>query len=176
MRLFTTTHKFNYSWQQVSAANWRKYPNEDCPHVVSVDVLDRRVDPETGIMVTERLLTIEQNAPAFIRRILGQDVTVQYCHEISILDPRNKTLSMKSRNLSWQNVMTVEERITYKGEGDQTVFTQEAEINASNAFSRVKEYIEDFCVKRFSDNAAKGRDAFERVLVSLTGERQGLAV
>lgn len=69
MKFFEATHRFNHSWAEVTAANWMKYPNEQCPHVIAVDVLDRHVDPETGVLRTERLLTCNQNAPALVLKV-----------------------------------------------------------------------------------------------------------
>jgi hypothetical protein len=69
MKLYKSVHTYNYPWSLVSAANWQKYPNEHCPHVYAVDVLDRRVDPETGILVTERLITVKQNVPTIILKV-----------------------------------------------------------------------------------------------------------
>jgi hypothetical protein len=69
MKLFKSVHIYDYPWSLVSAANWQKYPNEHCPHVQAVDVLDRRIDPETGILVTERLITVKQNVPTVILKV-----------------------------------------------------------------------------------------------------------
>lgn len=69
MRLFKTVHDFDYSWHTVSAAQWQKYPNPDCPHVQHVDVLNSSVDPETGVLRIERLISVNQKAPALILRV-----------------------------------------------------------------------------------------------------------
>lgn len=69
MRFLKTIHTFDYEWNLVSAAQWQKYPNDLCPHVQCVDVLDRTVDPETGILTTERLLTLKQNVPRLILKV-----------------------------------------------------------------------------------------------------------
>ena len=69
MKLFKSIHDFQYEWSLVSAANWQKYPNEHCTHVYAVDVLDRRVDPETGVLTTERLISVNQNVPRFIMKV-----------------------------------------------------------------------------------------------------------
>lgn len=69
MKLFQSKHEFQYEWSLVSAANWQKYPNEHCPHVQHVDVLNRTLDPETGILTTERLITVDQNVPALIMKV-----------------------------------------------------------------------------------------------------------
>ena len=52
MKIFASTHEFDYSWEEVSTANWRKYCpwNDKSTHVIAVDTLERHVDPETGIV------------------------------------------------------------------------------------------------------------------------------
>lgn len=69
MKLFKSSHNYDYEWNLVSAAQWQKYPNESCTHVSHVDVLNRTMDPETGILTTERLITVNQNIPAIIRKV-----------------------------------------------------------------------------------------------------------
>ena len=113
MKLFETTHTFFYNWSQVSAANWRKYPNDNCPHVVAIDVLDRQVDPETGILRTERLITCNQNIPGMLSRLCGGGCTTSYAREVSEIDPKNKVLKMTSCNLSMNHLINVTETVTY---------------------------------------------------------------
>ncbi|KAL1917943.1 uncharacterized protein VTP21DRAFT_3777 [Calcarisporiella thermophila] len=173
MRFFKTSHTFAHPWQDVTTAHWFKYPNENLPHVISVDVLDRYVDPVTNSLVTERLITCRQNAPAVIQLVLGKDIVTQYVREVSVIDLEGRRCTMWSRNLSWRQVVTVEERISYEqhpSNDNKTIFNQEAEINANSALSRLKGYLEDICVSTFSDNAAKGREAFENILERFTGE------
>ncbi|KAF9575524.1 hypothetical protein EC968_002785 [Mortierella alpina] len=174
MKFFQASHTFDHSWAQVTAANWMKYPNEQCPHVVAVDVLDRHVDPETGVLRTERLLTCNQSAPALVLKFLGGS-TVSYVRETSELDPKTQKLTMKTQNLSMCNVLTINETITYTAhpqDESSTVFKQEAQIAAGSALSRFSSYIEDFCLTRFRDNAAVGRAGFEMVLEKLKQARQ----
>ncbi|KAG0370071.1 PRELI-like family-domain-containing protein [Gamsiella multidivaricata] len=166
MKFFQASHKFDHSWSQVTAANWMKYPNEQCPHVVAVDVLNRHIDPETGVLHTERLLTCNQNAPALVLKFLGGS-TVSYVRETSELDPRTKKLTMKTENLSMCNVLRINETVTYTvhpQDANSTLFHQEAQIVAGSALSRFSSYVEDFCLTRFRDNAAVGRAGFEMVL------------
>ncbi|CAO3589578.1 unnamed protein product [Absidia cylindrospora] len=75
--------------ESVSTAQWQKYPNENCPHVQHVNVLNRSVDCQTGILTTERLITVEQNVPSLIRKILGSGST-QYVREILSLIQRRR--------------------------------------------------------------------------------------
>ncbi|KAI9020939.1 PRELI-like family-domain-containing protein [Phycomyces nitens] len=166
MKLFKSIHNFNYEWSLVSAANWQKYPNENCPHVQHVDVLNRFVDPETGKLTTERIITVDQKVPSLLRRILGADTT-QYVHETSTIDPKTKTLSMKSRNLTLSNLLTIEETIEYTEhpeDSQQTQFTQQAAISAGSLVARWSGIVEELSLKRFKDNAAVGREGFCKVL------------
>jgi hypothetical protein len=75
MKLFKSVHTYDYPWSLVSAANWQKYPNEHCSHVYAVDVLDRRVEPDTGVLITERLITVKQNVPTIILKVKKVEAT-----------------------------------------------------------------------------------------------------
>ncbi|KAL1930791.1 hypothetical protein VTP01DRAFT_10953 [Rhizomucor pusillus] len=166
MKLFKTVHEYAYEWSLVSAANWQKYPNEHCPHVQHVDVLNRTVDPETGVLTTERLITVNQNVPALILKLLGGDTT-QYVREVSVIDPKKKTLTMTSQNLTMSNFLSVEERIVYSEhpeDKNKTQFSQQATISAGSLVSRWANFVEDFSLKRFQQNAAVGREGFCKVL------------
>ncbi|KAI8583494.1 hypothetical protein K450DRAFT_221471 [Umbelopsis ramanniana AG] len=151
MRLFKTVHDFDYSWHTVSAAQWQKYPNPDCPHVQHVDVLDSSVDPETGVLRIERLISVNQKAPALILRAIGASST-QYVREVAIIDPKTKTMTLSSKNLTLSNILSCEESITY---------TQHPTIPEKTLFSHM---IEDWSVQRFQQNALLGREAFSKVL------------
>ncbi|CAO3673600.1 unnamed protein product [Umbelopsis vinacea] len=166
MRLFKTVHDFDYSWHTVSAAQWQKYPNEHCPHVQHVDVLDSSVDPETGVLRIERLISVTQKAPGFILRAIGASTT-QYVREVAIIDPKAKTMTMDSKNLTLSNILSCEESITYIEHPscpEKTLFTQQATISAGSTVSRMASMIEDWSVKRFQQNAVIGREGFSKVL------------
>lgn len=90
MKIFSADHEFNYSWDEVSTANWRKYCpwNKESDHVVAVDTLSRSVEPKTGILRTERLITCKQNAPRWVSTILGSS-EFSYVYEVSYVTSPN---------------------------------------------------------------------------------------
>ena len=59
MKVFSSDCTFDYSWEEVSTANWRKYCpwNDKSTHVIAVDTLSRSVDPSTGIVRSPTALT-----------------------------------------------------------------------------------------------------------------------
>lgn len=59
----------SHSWAHVIIGMWHKYPNPHCSHVVTVDVIDRTVNPSTGIIRTERVLGCKQRTPIWIVKV-----------------------------------------------------------------------------------------------------------
>lgn len=167
MKVFSNTCTFNYSWDEVSAANWRKYCpwNDKSTHVIAVDTLNREVDPVTGVLRTERLITCKQSAPEWMRSIIGGMETSQV-FETSYVDPAQKTVTMVSQNITWNNLVSVQETVSYKPVGPhQTQFQQQANITAfCGGWQRIRNSIEDSLVSRFKENATKGKEGFECVL------------
>lgn len=167
MKVFSNAVTFNYSWDEVSSANWQKYGpwNNKSEHVIAVDTISRNVDPATGILRTERLITCKQSAPEWLKTFMG-NADESYVYEASYIDPSARTLTMVSQNLTWSNFVSVQEECTYSPLGaHQTQFRQEARITAlAGGWQRIKNKIEDCLVTRFHENAVKGREGFERVL------------
>ena len=82
MKIFESHHLFNYPWEQVSAANWKKYPNEMSTQVVGVDILRREVDPVSKILRTERVISCEQSIPKWLSFLVG-GLKRQYVRDLS---------------------------------------------------------------------------------------------
>jgi hypothetical protein len=170
MRWFSNTVTFDYSWEEVSLANWQKYGpwNNKSTHVIGVDTISRAVDPETGILKTERLITCKQSAPEWLTSLMGGH-DVSHVFEASYVDPKKRTLTMVSQNLTWSNLVSVQETVSYRPALDalhgKTMFEQNAKITAlCGGWQRIKNNIEDTLVNRFKENAHKGREGFEAVL------------
>ena len=173
MRVFSSAYTFDYNWNEVSTANWRKYCpwNKASSHVIAVDTLSRRVDRSTGILVTERLITCMQSAPAVVKTLLGGQCTT-HSYEKSYVDPKSKTVTMYSNNMTWNNLLSVRETVIYEPDPqtsepghERTKFIQEARITAlCGGWQKVKGRIEDVTLERFRENARKGREGFEAVL------------
>ncbi|ETS80995.1 hypothetical protein PFICI_05997 [Pestalotiopsis fici W106-1] len=167
MKVFSNSVTFNYSWEEVSTANWQKYGpwNDKSAHVIAVDTISRNVDATTGILRTERLITCKQSAPEWIKSILGGMDTSQV-FEISYVNPAEKTVTMVSQNITMSNLVNVQETVVYKPlNAHQTQFVQDARITAlCGGWQRIKNSIEDTLVTRFRENAVKGKEGFECVL------------
>ncbi|KAL9098890.1 MAG: hypothetical protein Q9187_009580, partial [Circinaria calcarea] len=130
---------------------------------------------------TERLITCQQTAPAWVLALLSGP-PISRVLETSYVDPARKTVTMSSTNLTWANILNVRETVTYQpdrrsdpgsgsgsnsadGQGEKTHFQQEAKITAlCGGWQKVKTKIEEASVERFGQNARAGREGFESVL------------
>lgn len=170
MKIFSSSYTFDYSWEEVSTNNWRKYCpwNDKASHVLGVDTLSRHIDAETGILRTERLITCKQNAPQWILTILGGDTT-SHVYEVSYVDPVAKKVTMCSTNMTWSTLLECRETVIYqpssKDGNSKTEFQQQAKIVAlCGGWQKIRTKIEEASIERFRENAARGREGFEMVL------------
>ncbi|CAL3971297.1 hypothetical protein PZA11_007819 [Diplocarpon coronariae] len=167
MKVFSNQCTFNYSWEEVSTANWRKYCpwNDQSTHVIAVDTISRRVDAETGILRTERLITCKQSAPKWLMSLMGGNET-SHVFETSYVDPAAKKVTMISHNLTFSNIINCRETVIYQPLSEtRTQFVQDAKITAlCGGWQKVKNAVEEATVTRFSENAMKGKQGFESVL------------
>jgi len=169
MHFFSQAFTYNHSWSHVVIGMWHKYPNPHCTHVQTIDVLDRTVDPETGIIRTERVFGCKQKTPAWIVRLFGGSEDA-FVREISFIDPATQNATITSVNLSLSQFATCYERIRYSpaASSEKTAFIQTAEIQARMALWRsAADGLEHWLVQRFEQNAQLGKVGFTDVLQSM---------
>lgn len=153
----------------------QKYPNPMNTSVFGVDVLDRNVDAE-GRLHSTRLLSTEWGLPAIAKSIIGVTRTCTYVQEHSVVDLKQKTFELQSTNISFTNLVSVDEKLTYKPhpqDPEKTVLTQEALISVKGV--SLSSYLESLMAKTMSVNASKGREAMEWVIRRLNAEIEELA-
>ncbi|KAJ7630528.1 PRELI-like family-domain-containing protein [Roridomyces roridus] len=173
MHFFQQSFLYDHSWAHVVSGLNFKYPNSRCTHVLSIDVLDRTVDPKTGIIRTERILGCKQKAPGFVVKLFGGSEDA-FVREITFVDPARQEATVTSVNLSLSQFATCFERIRYSPAPDnRTAFTQTAEIQARMTLWRsAADGLEKWLVERFEQNAQLGKLGFTDVLRALSEERQ----
>jgi hypothetical protein len=88
-----------------------------------------------------------------------------YASEHSLIDLEKKEFSLRSRNLTLNNVLHVDEKLTYSvhpQDSSKTLLKQEAQITVSNV--PVIDYLESMIVSNINGNAHKGRQAIEFII------------
>ncbi|KPP59028.1 protein slowmo2-like, partial [Scleropages formosus] len=164
-----------HPWETVTKAAMQKYPNPMNPSVFGVDVLDRQVDAE-GRLHSSRLLSAEWGLPSIVKSLIGTTRTCTYIQEHSVVDPKEKLFELKSSNLTFTNMVSVDERLVYRPhpqDPEKTVLTQEALITVKGV--SLSSYLEGLMASTISTNAGKGREAMEWVIRRLNTEIGELA-
>uniref|UniRef100_A0A2I9LPQ0 Protein slowmo n=1 Tax=Centruroides hentzi TaxID=88313 RepID=A0A2I9LPQ0_9SCOR len=172
MKIWTSEHTFNHPWETVAQAAWRKYPNPMNPAVVGIDVVDRKI--ANGVLKTHRLISTKWGLPSWAVTILGTDKTC-YASEHSEVDPRHRIMTLRSRNLTFCNEISIEEMLTYSPhptKSECTLLKQEAIVTIKGV--PLSSYLEDFVAGTISSNAGKGRQAMEWVISKINTEVQEL--
>ncbi|KAJ6118932.1 hypothetical protein N7471_013552 [Penicillium samsonianum] len=120
MKIFENTSTYDYSFPAVTLAYFLRYPNPYCRHVLTTDVIDRYVDPNTHRLHTTRLHLKRSKIPSGILRLLprgmsGPDNSAQsYILETTVVDPVEGWMETESRNLEWTGILSVVEKQYYQ--------------------------------------------------------------
>lgn len=94
--------------------------------------------------------------------------------EESVVDPKAKTLTTYTRNISCQNYMTIDEKVVYRPSQDDsgwTVVERTAWITSSYGYGLARA-VEAFGVDRFRKNIVKANKGFQIVLDALYAPKE----
>lgn len=174
MRIWTSEHIFSHSWETVTEGQWQKYPNPHNQAVIGTDVVERKV--ENGVLHTNRIISSDWGLADWAQRILGAN-KVCYAHEYSMVNPRERVMEMHSRNLSFSNIVNMQEKMTYRPhpeDAGRTVMKQETVVTVQGV--PLTSYMENIIVNTVSSNSNKGKAAIEWIVEKLGQECRSLSL
>jgi 4-amino-4-deoxychorismate lyase len=120
MKFYESSFNYDYTFPAVALAYFLRYPNPYSRHVLSSDVIDRYIDPETNRLHTVRLHLKKSKVPSAIlkflpRSIAGPGGTSQsYVLEKSTIDVKEGWMETESKNMEWTGILSVVEKQTYR--------------------------------------------------------------
>ncbi|WVQ80250.1 hypothetical protein IAT38_002355 [Cryptococcus sp. DSM 104549] len=169
MKVFENDLVYNHEPTHTLNFLHRKYPNPFATHVYSVDTIDRSIDPDTGILRSERLIGVQQGAPKWITKLF-QLPPIAYVREVVFIDPSDTTATTMSVNLSLAQYVSCLEHITYTPlTTDSTLFKQRAMLISAFPTKMVARRLEQASFDRFKANASVGKQGFDWVLSGAGG-------
>ncbi|CAF0871769.1 unnamed protein product [Adineta steineri] len=163
MKFWTSQHVFDHDWATVVTAALNKYPNPVSPSVIGCDVVDRTINPY-GVIQSHRLLLANWGIAPALNKIFNMS-ELGYASEHSTIDVRRRIMTARTRNLTLNRFISIEERLEYTQhptDSSKTILTQEATINVENV--PLTSYVETMVAKTINTNATKGRLAMEWVI------------
>ncbi|KAF9971287.1 hypothetical protein BGZ73_005810 [Actinomortierella ambigua] len=167
VKFYQHTSSYEHAWDNVTYAFWVRYPNPFASHVLGCDVIDRSVDPETGVLRTTRLILKKGVLPRWGRNLIKNPDA--YIIEESEVDPRTHTMVTRTRNLNHARVMQVEETQTFSLHPENPKWTQvktEARIVSELRWGLTGR-VEAFGINKFVDNSARARKGMKHILERL---------
>ncbi|GJW04756.1 protein slowmo homolog isoform X2 [Tanacetum coccineum] len=110
VRAYSQEHIYKHPWERVTSASWRKFPDPEnirtLSHILEVDTLNHKLNPEEGKLYTTRAITIHAPVPWFLRKIVGQDMC--HCVESTMVDAKTRSMQLATRNISLQKYLEAE--------------------------------------------------------------------
>jgi len=162
VKLFDMTYVFNHPWSVVTSAFWRKYPHPIASHIVSVDTIDRRLEPN-GDLITVRIMETLPPLEPWMEKFYKQTVGSSYIYEVSTVNAEKKKMVIKSVPLTGNSLMEVEETCIYSehpSDPKQTLYEQKASIAAKIPFFSAA--LENFSVTSLGNSSKNGVQIIEQ--------------
>lgn len=148
-----------------------KYPNPFSSHVLAADILSRHIDPVTENLHTTRIMLKTGSMPGWMYSLLkSQDA---YVIEESVVDPKRSFMQTKTRNLTHQRFLVVEEIQTYTKSPEDLNWTLahcHATVKSNfrgSKWTGIGSNLEGIGVKRFKDHLVKSKMAMTWILDKL---------
>ena len=121
VKFYESSFNYDYPFPAVSLAYFLRYPNPYATHVLSTDVIDRHLDPDSQQLITTRLHLKKSKVPLAVLKLLpkgvlgvGADGGQSFILEKSIIDAKEGWMQTESRNLEWTGILSVIERQLYE--------------------------------------------------------------
>eukprot|EP00123_Amoebidium_parasiticum_P012611 comp21472_c0_seq1/m.29724 comp21472_c0_seq1/g.29724 ORF comp21472_c0_seq1/g.29724 comp21472_c0_seq1/m.29724 type:complete len:188 (-) comp21472_c0_seq1:547-1110(-) len=163
VRMFSSTHTYQHSWEDVSYAFLRKYPNPLSSHVLGCDVVNRSID-ETGVLHSVRLINKKAKDKPRIAEYFTKGSNGWLLEE-STIDPNKKVMVTITRNLTLRSILKVEERCTYSVSAENNQWTEcKTEAHFSSPIWGWSHTVEGVSLEKFKGSMGKAREALEYVI------------
>lgn len=156
-----TVHYHQYNWFNVVSTYWRRYPNPNSQHVFSEDIISSKID-DKGCLRTRRIIAKTNKLPSWGEHLFSTRNV--WLIEEAIIDPKNKTMKIYTRNLNLRLFMGTTEKMTISP-GDNSASSKVLkEVWIESEIFGLRSAIKSFGIDRFKKNCLKATDGFDWVL------------
>ncbi|XP_053388312.1 PRELI domain-containing protein 1, mitochondrial-like [Mercenaria mercenaria] len=165
MRYWCRDIIINFEWSQVVQGFWQRYPNPASAHVLTEDVLERRIEGHK--LITKRIIMKKGKVPSYLERFTGGVRNIHVIEE-SVLDLNEKTFVTYTRNIDMQNVMSAHEKCSYRvNPKDPSNVLCERQLWSGSNIAGFGNIISMYGVKQYQKNFESTSNGFNYVLQSM---------
>ena len=159
---------YQFSWDRVVTAFWRRYPNPFSTHVLTEDVIERYRDGNQ--LISKRLICKTSRFPKWAEKFVGKFHDV-YLVEESCVDLNTKTFTTYTRNLSLQNVMKTDEKCVYSQvTGNQDITLCHRDASFDSQILGFGGMIASYGLQSYKKNIVKTSKGFDFILGAIFGK------
>nr|XP_002131214.1 PRELI domain-containing protein 1, mitochondrial-like [Ciona intestinalis] len=152
------------SWSDVVSGFWKKYPNPYSTHVLTEDVLERKL-LANGRLYTRRLLSKTNPLPAWGSMVFKSNMkSMVHIVEESVVDPAEQKMTVYTWNTSYVNMMDVQERLTIAPTSDPSVTEVRREGWVDSSLTGFRRVLRQFGITRWRSNAKKAFLGYQTVM------------
>lgn len=163
MKYFNNSSVFHFSWDQVAASFWQRYPNPHATHVLSEDTISRSLID--GKLYSYKLLRKTNKCPKWGEFIVPANIKSVFVVEESIVDPIKKTFTTYTRNMGLSRIMNIDEKCVYSQSPENRGWTQVTrEAWISSSMYGLGSTLQAFGYERFKKNANKAIHGLDYIL------------
>uniref|UniRef100_A0A914XYH9 PRELI/MSF1 domain-containing protein n=1 Tax=Panagrolaimus superbus TaxID=310955 RepID=A0A914XYH9_9BILA len=156
MKFWTSpTHIFDYAFNDVSAVFFDRYPNSFAKHIVSEDVIDRKITENTIFtkkLIVKKGASFLKSVPNWMSRL--NTIQIVPTLEESIYDRKTNTLITYTRNIAHAELFNMDEKSVYR-EVDNNRTSLSRELFVSVNYPRLSSFIERVLVMSFRGSIRK---------------------
>lgn len=153
-----------HPWEQVVQSFWQRYPNPYSKHVLTEDTVQREL--KSGKLRSVRFLTKTGGGlPRWAEKFVPHQLVGII--EESVVDPKKQTLTTYTRNIGYNKMVSITEKVEYHQDPQnpqQTIVQRQAWIESQFHIGQLRRPIEAFIYDRFRKNCAKASNGFQWVL------------
>lgn len=160
-KYWSTVHYHTFDWNRVVGTYWKRYPNPNSQHVFSEDIISASID-EKGCLRTKRLITKTNKLPSWGEHLFSARRV--WLIEESIVDVKNHTMIIYTRNLNLRVFMGTTEKVTLVPTEDEKSTKSIKEAWIESDIYGLRSAIKSFGIDRFKKNCDKATKGFEWVL------------
>ncbi|KAI6228619.1 PRELI domain-containing protein 1, mitochondrial [Aphelenchoides fujianensis] len=173
---YAPSYFFNYSFPNVVAVFYERYPNTHAKHILSEDVLSREITDDqivTRKLIVKKSATFLNSIPKWMSRL----ASVQYVPTIeeSIFDRRKNTLVSYTRNIAWRTTLKLDEKCTYMPSADGSRTELHRALSVFVDYGRLSSFIERVVLGAFKNSIKKSVAGFNEKLQERCGRFQSPA-
>ncbi|MEN2496009.1 MAG: Slowmo [Marteilia pararefringens] len=179
MRIWSSNYIYDFPWSTVVEAQIKKYPNPVNNNIISVHLVQRELKMKEDeaqeakvnkhfVLHSKQLISRSLIISPWIKDLFGINQQHFSCIEESILDPKEKSFILQSKNINFDHAIEVKENLVLTPSNNNCNQTNvEQEISIDIFQGKIPGIVEDMILTGYKASQSEGKKAINWVINNL---------